>query len=117
MATHAQKKDVTPEQSDFLEITTDLPDRPRTKLLLFLPGDEIAKYSGVIVEMWEHKNYGRGKRAYLAEFDETERRTISTLHTRAYNWYMRHGYPEYVEMSASNFAILVRAANFFAGLW
>ena len=71
----------------------------------------------VIVEMWDHKRYGRGKREYNETFTEKERKVIGKYHTYLYDWYLRTGIPASgVKMSLTTYDLLCRAANFFAGL-
>lgn len=97
--------------AQFLEIS---PDDGKLHVAILWPGSEIARYTGVIVEAWEHKHYGRGKRAYLKEFTEKEREKIGQLHTKAYQWVLRTGHPGHIQMSPDTHNLLVRAANFFA---
>lgn len=68
----------------------------------------------VIVETWDHKNYGRGKRSYKQLFTEKERRQIARWYKHIYNWYLRTGLPRRFTMSLETFNLLDRAANFFA---
>lgn len=85
--------------------------------LIILFGEQRIKPLFVIVEMWDHKNYGRGKREYLKNFDGKERKIIGKYHTSLYTWYLRTGIPRGgVRMSLKTYDLLERAANFFAGL-
>lgn len=69
----------------------------------------------VIVETYDHKNYGKGKRLYSQEFTKQERRVISDYHAKLYKWFMRTGVPvEGVVIKPSTYALLQRASNFFA---
>jgi hypothetical protein len=69
----------------------------------------------VIAETWDHKNFGRGKREYYKTFTEPERRIIARWHPNIYNWYLRTGIPHKgVRMKLGVYALLCRAANFFA---
>jgi hypothetical protein len=80
-------------------------------------GEEHIKPLFVIVECWEHKRYGHGKRAWLKEFTEQERRTITRYHSHLYTFCMRTGIPRQgVRMSLLTFALLQRAANLFASI-
>jgi hypothetical protein len=77
---------------------------------------DLLKHWAVIVETWEHKNYGRGKRLYLQTFTDAERKTISAYHGRLWNWTMRRGFPDEVIMSLATYELMNRAANFFASI-
>lgn len=71
----------------------------------------------VIVETYDHKSYGRGKREYLKQFTEAERKVISKWYGRLYDCYLRRGIPfSGVEMAPGTLALLQRAANFFASI-
>lgn len=71
----------------------------------------------IIVETYEHKNYGRGKRLYLQEFTKQERRIISEYHAKLYKWFMRTGVPvEGVVMKLKTYSLLQRASNFFSDI-
>lgn len=111
-------RDLNPDHSqgyeDLDEPEHNSPTRP--SVVILWPGNTIARFTGVIVESWEHKNYGRGKRAYHAEFTEPERKKLIKLHTRAYGWVLRTGHPNKIMMTQSTFNLLQRAANFFASI-
>lgn len=68
----------------------------------------------VIVESWEKKNYGRGKKAYLKEFTEKERKTLSRWHTTFYGWHLRTGTPLRACVDLKTLPLLRRACSFFA---
>jgi len=71
----------------------------------------------VIVEAYDHKKYGRGKREYLKTFTERERRTISKYYTKLYRWYFVTGVPRSgVVMKGKTYDLLCRTANFFASI-
>lgn len=90
-------------------------DRNKVSLAILWPG-EIAKRWFVIVEMYDHKRYGRGKREYLKEFTESERKLIGHYYRLLYNWYLRTGCPDKFGMKINTYLLLDRAAAFFAGL-
>lgn len=80
-------------------------------------GPDYIKPLFVIVEMYDHKGYGRGKREYLKQFSDKERKVISAYYSKLYGWYLRTGIPRNgVEMKMSTYKLLCRAANFFASL-
>lgn len=86
------------------------------KLVLRWGADYIKPFA-VIVECFDHKNYGRGKRLYNAKFSEKERRLIASYYSKLYDWFMRRGIPiNGVEMSGATYDLLTRAANFFASI-
>ncbi len=69
----------------------------------------------VIVENYGHKSFGRGKREYLANFTEAERKIISRWYGILYDYHLRTGIPiNGVAMSLETLELLRRAANFFA---
>lgn len=71
-----------------------------------------------IVERWDRVvgpgAYGSKRRAYQAEFTETERRVISKWHTRFYRWHLVTGTPLRVVLKLATLQLLQRAVNFFA---
>lgn len=102
--------DYYPQRHVELEIV----DTPKAFVRFAWPASMITPHAAVLVECWDHKAYGRVKRAYLASFTEAERKQLGKLRTRAWNWIMRRGTPDRVIMSGRNYALLVRAATFFA---
>ena len=102
--------DYYPQRYSELEII----DTPKAFVCLAWPASMITPHAAVLVECWHHKEYGRVKRAYVAEFTDTERVALGKIHTRAWNWIMRRGTPDRVIMSCRNYTLLVRAASFFA---
>lgn len=96
----------------FLEL--EIVDTPKAFVCLAWPASAVTPHATMLVHSWHHKNYGRVKRAWLAEFTDTERAALGRLHTRSWNWIMRRGTPDRVIMSGRNYALLVRAAAFFA---
>jgi hypothetical protein len=110
-------RDLNPDhRAEYEDVDEPSSDSDRPNVAILWPGNTIARFTGVIVEGWEHKNYGRGKRAYLAEFTEAERKKLPKLYTRAYGWVLRTGHPKHVKMSPATFDLLTRAANFFASI-
>ena len=91
-------------------------DDDRVGLVIEWPRSAITPYTGVLVEMWDKRSSGRARRRWLSEFTEGERKTIGRLYRSAYDWVLRTGHPDRVQMSGANYALLVRAANFFGSL-
>lgn len=89
-------------------------DEPKAFVCFAWPAEMITPHAAVMVECWDHKRYGRVKRAYLKEFTDAERAALGKLHTRAWRWIMQRGTPDRVIMSARNYTLLTRAASFFA---
>lgn len=90
------------------------PDRVRVSIKL---GESYIRPLFVIVECYDHKKYGRGKREYMRQFSEKERKTISHWYGRLYDYYLRRGIPvDGVDMMPSTLELLRRAADFFASL-
>jgi hypothetical protein len=86
------------------------------KLVTKFGRDYIAQFQ-VIVECYDHKKYGRGKREWMKTFTESERKLISSYYGKLYNWFMKRGIPyEGVEMKLSTYNLLCRAADFFASI-
>jgi hypothetical protein len=70
----------------------------------------------VLVEGWDKKKSGRVKRAWLKEFTEAERTTISSYYKRFYRWHLVTGMPAHVSCRLTTLALLQRAVNFFASI-
>jgi hypothetical protein len=68
----------------------------------------------ILVECWKHKESGRGRREWLKQFEEKERRTIERYHRIAYKWYLVDGPPKRVSMHINTLNLLRRAVAFFA---
>jgi hypothetical protein len=70
----------------------------------------------VIVECWEKKATGPGKRKYYAEFNEKERMSIGMYYPKFRKWYLVTGVPDSCTFLAKNLPVLQKAGNFFANL-
>ena len=70
----------------------------------------------VVVERWKHISCGRGRRAFLAEFDEKERVRVRELYKIFYRWYLVTGAPEYHRIRPEKYQLMRRVCNFFASL-
>ena len=89
------------------------------RVMLCLNHDEIAAMqTPIVVEMWDHfggRNAGgRQRRAYLAEFDEKERKRSGELYRRFYRWYLVSGIPQQVVMSVNTINFVERLVQFAA---
>lgn len=81
--------------------------------------DEIRSMGiSVIVERWHvavgRDSTGKAKRMYHEQFSEDERRQLSKLYTKFYDWVMRKGIPQEAEFTPQQRDLIVRAANFFS---
>ena len=70
----------------------------------------------VIVESWDKKNFGKGKRAWEFEFSGREQQIIARWHSDFKQWYLREGIPERIYCSLATVTLLRRACKFFAGV-
>lgn len=59
---------------------------------------------------------GRRRRAWLKEFTEQERETAGRMFRQAYDWYLVHGVPDEVTMTAKTFALWIRLGEFCASI-
>lgn len=98
------------------ELIQDSEYKGNKKFFRLLPAfsGKYAKRWFVIVETYDHKNFGKGERRYLAEFSQSERNTISKWHTKLHRWYLVTGCPRYFVVSVKTAGLLNRAADFFA---
>ena len=106
-----------PESRDLYDFETgQLPkEGKQARVIVMFPSRQVKHWS-VIVETWDHRLFGKGKRLYNQEFTEEERKTITQYHAKIYKWYLVWGYPDYVSMSFKTFELINRAANFFSQL-
>lgn len=110
LALQPEKRD---PDTDYEGIGEPLPEGD-ISLVTFISGDLVKRYTGVLVEGWEHAKFGRGRRLYQLEFKPHEREALRRLYNRAYGWVLRTGHPKRVRMSVNTYRLLVRAAEFFA---
>lgn len=104
------------EVMDYVSGREPLPEGAQVNLNVVL-GAEVIRPLFVIVECYDHKKYGRGKREWLKQFNEEERKIISSWYLRLYAMHLKTGIPvEGVQMKMKTLGILQRAANFFATL-
>ena len=84
------------------------------KILIEFTRDEISELGTMVIcEMWEKRSYGRIRRAFLEEFSEEERITLSRLYPKIYDWNLRRGIPQGVKMKMATYDLIQRACNFF----
>ena len=103
------------EARNYIEHGADSQKEVRGIELRTVVGADVIKPMFVIVETYDHKKYGKGKREYLKTFDAEERKVISSWYLRLYAFYLRTGIPVTgVQMSINHLKILQRASNFFA---
>ena len=102
---------------DFVDMSEDeYPPTQRLEFRLYCPPNKIQPFF-VIVEMWDHKSYGRGKRLWLETFTPKERGKINRWYRRLYRWYLVTGTPvKGTQMHPTTYVLLQKAANFFATL-
>ena len=94
------------------------PDFPGLRVVPVFSGEkfrEVCPYP-VIVESWEKRLHGSGRRRYRAEFTEKERATIARWQTKFEGWYLRTGTPKRVIIEPSTLRLLRRAVDFFASI-
>jgi len=68
----------------------------------------------VIVESWDKRLFGKGKREYEKTFTLKERRPIAGYYVRFYNWHLVKGVPDSCTFTLRNVELLQRAGDFFA---
>jgi hypothetical protein len=99
------------------ELHMDTPDVSRPILLLpSFSGEafsEVCAYP-VIVEAWEKRLHGLGRRRYHAAFSVAERATIARYHTHFRRWYLVTGTPRRIILRLRTLHLLNRAVAFFA---
>lgn len=100
-------------------INADIDDvAPDFQLAPTFSGDQFRKVVPypVIVEAWDHRLHGSGRRRYHAEFAKEERKTIGRWQTQFREWYLRSSTPLRVIVDLPTLALLRRAVDFFATL-
>ena len=70
----------------------------------------------VVVEMWDKRKAGRVKRAWLKEFDESEREKAGRWYKKFYDWYLIKGQPQKVLIRPATIKFLQRLVNFFGSV-
>ena len=89
------------------------------RIAILFSNDEIRSMGiCVIVERWEvavgKYSTGSAKRKYHEQFSEDERRQLSKLYTKFYDWVMRKGIPQEAEFTPKQRDLIIRAAEFFS---
>ncbi len=68
----------------------------------------------IVVEMWEKKEFGRIKRAFVKEFPTpAERRKAANLYKMFYRWYLIDGTPDNHTFKPETIVFVERLSNFF----
>ena len=70
----------------------------------------------VIVECWDHKNYGKGKRIWMKSFTEKERKKLHNIYPRLYRWCLVKGTPEWTRMTMETYQFIQKACGVFASM-
>lgn len=70
----------------------------------------------VIVENWDKRLTGSGKRKYEKAFTLKERMSIGMYYPRFYKWHLINGTPDSCTFVLRNVELLKRAGNFFASI-
>ena len=90
------------------------------RAMLVLTGDEIRAQipyamicETMLGAMWDT---GRRRRAWLATFTESERKTCLKLRNQARKWHLVTGVPDEVTMSFTTFNLWDRLASFCASI-
>lgn len=65
----------------------------------------------IIVENWERLI---GVNQYKEQFSENERRKINAYHRKIRKWYLECGFPQELELTGADYALLQKAVAFFA---
>lgn len=102
---------------DFFRDEEEIEDRPLVLSPVFSGEAFLANCCyPVVVEMWEKRKAGRVRRAYLAEFTETERNLIARWQTKFYRWHLVTGTPRRIMIRLKTLELLQRAVAFFGGV-
>lgn len=106
-----------PESPDSF-VTMDKPNNTTMELLPVFTGQEFERAVAykVIVEMWDKKNFGRHKRAWLTTFTQDERNTIASYYGWFYRWHLVSGPPERIACRLHTLQLLQRVVNFFGSI-
>jgi len=70
----------------------------------------------IIVENWDKRLFGKGKRLYDQTFTLREKMSIGGYYTKFYKWYLVKGVPPHSTFVVRNVELLKRAGDFFANL-
>lgn len=88
----------------------------RPRIYLEVTNDDLRRIVPVIVECWDHRKTLSGGRKYRAKFSPKERQQLAAKHKDLRRWYLVKGFPVKTLMLPATWRLLVKAANFFAGL-
>lgn len=113
---------LAPQHAAELDMDRDELPEGAMRLMPVFSGDAFLKAVNypVVVEMWKHifthgnrRIGGRIGRAFMEQFTEVERKTISKWHTKFYRWYLVTGTPKRVVLRLKTLQLLQRAVAFF----
>lgn len=76
-------------------------------------GDLIALQSGVVVEMWRNKSFGRVKRAFLKEFPTPEEQEKVEFFYGVFSSWFYKGLPNKAHFQPNEIEFMHRVTNFF----
>jgi len=105
-------------QIDETEDLDQLNDAPvEVHIYITMPLFERMVQWRILAECWHHAKSGRGKRAYLKEFDEAERKILSWYHKKFWDWLMVSGPPsKKMRLRIEHLRLLQRAVALFAAI-
>lgn len=88
------------------------------KLVLSFSRNELSMLGyPVIVERWDKRREGKGRRRWLAEFTEPERNLLARYCTLFYKWYLVSGAPEeFTFRRLTTIELIRKASAFFASI-
>jgi hypothetical protein len=115
---NTKQMSLQPQSPDDFAVLDGFADSDGVQLLPVYTGDAFKRLINypVMVEMWEKAKSGRVKRAWLEQFTDAERRTVSRYYARFYRWHLVTGTPHRVSCRMKTFKVLQRAVNFFASI-
>lgn len=70
----------------------------------------------VIVENWDKRLQGRGKRNYTKEFTTKQKSKLGAYQRIFRKWHLESGIPDSFTIKSDNLSLIQRAAFFFANI-
>lgn len=90
---------------------------PPFRIRVEVSGEELSRLGyPIIVEMWDKKSFGKGRRLWLEQFTEKERHQARAIYEKAYTWHLRTGVPDYTTITESSWGLLHKMIQFFGTL-
>lgn len=103
------------EETADLDKLNDLP--VEVQVYISMPIFERLVQWRILAECWHHAKAGRGKRSYLKEFNEAERKTLSWYHKKFHDWLLVTGPPSHkMRLRTEHLHLLQRAVALFAAI-